>query len=922
MSRGVPLKDPAGTIAMPRTLALLLILLMLPVAAPAATCTWNVPSGNWSLASNWSGCADAAGPSTRAPGSGDVAVLVDGTADLDISPTVAEFELGSNGVLSVIGSTKTFDVTSKLRFAGGRATTVLGSNQLLLYLHAGGSGSLLAPTTLENAVFFENSGTLTLGSASGVALTLLVASEVRNMPGATATIAGGNSRLYLDGSSQLVNNAGATLTISGNTVLGRATPAPNGATVHNLGTMIVNGPGTLGMPLGGSFSSFRQYGDLTVNNATVVCSQTATDACSFLDANNLPTGSITRLDNAVLSLGGATASYMVGKGSTLTGTGTVDAAIQLRGKIAPGALAGAPYGLLLVSGALMVQGSAIVDLDLGGSASGSYDRIQVGAAVSAGFAATVDGQGRLVLRLAGSYAPALGAALPVMTYASVAAGASFHRIDANYALDYAARFAPTALEVFPAPRVTIDDASLVEGAAGTTPMGFNIHLSQPSTQPVTIEVRNRDGTAVTGVSPSGDYFFPADYQFTFAPGEVLKTQVYPISGDSVVEADESFAVDLYRNKVSNAAIGNGVPGSPTATGTILSDDIAPGTRFVLVGKDSAISGRKIRRYTTGGTYIDSWDDRMPNTFSNIVTGMCFAPNGNVLATRFSYPGPILYSRFGAILDEDFTQHVVGDVSFLNHESCAFDHAGNVYIGQAGASSSPDDQVPVLKFDRYGTRLDTLVLPTGPRGTDWIDLAGDDCTLYYTSEDTSVRRYNACTHTALPMFATGLTPPYCYALRLRPNREVLVACQDAVHRLSPLGTNLQTYTRASIGETDASGLFAMNLDPDGTSFWTAGANSGNVYHVDIASGAVLGTFNSGQGGVAGLAVYDELHDDMIFQDGFDPPPALVPIVAKLGPHPQADCEDQMEFWPEVRDMPPFVPAWMSLVAMHGENACEE
>lgn len=906
---------------MQRMLALLPVLLVLPLTAPAATCTWNTPSGNWSVAANWNGCADSAGPSTRAPGNGDVAVLVNGTADLDISPTVAEFELGNNGVLSVVGGTKTFDVTSKLRFAGGRATTVLGSNQLLLYLHAGGSGSLLAPSTLENAVFFENSGTSTLGSTSGVALTLLVASEVRNMPGATINISGGNSRLYLDGSSQLVNNAGATLTVSGNTVFGHATPAANGALVKNLGSMVVNGPATLDMPLGGGFSAFQQYGNLTVNNATILCSQSAIDKCSFRDAT-IGAPATTRLNNAVLDLGGAAVVYPLGDVSTLTGSGTVQASIMLRGRIAPGALAGAPYGTLVVSGSVTVQESATLDVDLGGSASGNHDLVQVGTSVSAGFPTTFDGQGRLVLRLAGGYAPTLGTVVPVMTYASLVAGASFHRVDANYALDYAARFTPTALEVFPAPRVTIEDASVVEGAAGTTPMGFDIRLSQPTTQTVTVEARNRDGTAVTGVSPSGDYLFPADFVFTFAPGEVLKTQVYPVNGDAVVEADEAFAVDLYRNKVTNAAIGNGVPGSPTAAGTIVGDELAPATRFVLVGKDGATSGRKIRRYTTTGTFIDTWDDRMPNSFGNIVTGMCFAPNGNVLATRFSWPYPILYSRFGAILEEDFTRHPLGNATYLNHESCMFDRLGNVYIGQAGGSSSPDEQVPVLKFDRYGTRLDTLVLPTGPRGTDWIDLGGDQCTLYYTSEDTSIRRYNACTHSVLPTFATGLTPPYCYALRVRPNREVMVACQEAVHRLSPQGANLQTYTRASIGETDATGLFAMNLDPDGISFWTAGANSGNVYHVDIASGAVLGSFNSGQGGVAGLAVYDELHDDVIFRDGFDPPPALVPIVAKLGPHPEADCEDEMEFWPEVRDMPPFVPSWMSLVIVRGEAACEE
>ncbi len=162
-----------------------------------------------------------------------------------------------------------------------------------------------------------------------------------------------------------------------------------------------------------------------------------------------------------------------------------------------------------------------------------------------------------------------------------------------------------------------------------------------------------------------------------------------------------------------------------------------------------------------------------------------------------------------------------------------------------------------------------MLPTGTRGTDWIELSANQCTLYYTSEDTTVRRYNVCTRSPLPDFATGLTAPYCYALRLRPNGELMVACQEAVHRLSAQGANLRTYTRQSIGETDAAGLFALNLDPDGTSFWTAGLNSGSVFRVDIASGAVLASFNSGPGGVGGLAVYDELGEtDVLLADGFE------------------------------------------------------
>lgn len=185
-------------------------------------------------------------------------------------------------------------------------------------------------------------------------------------------------------------------------------------------------------------------------------------------------------------------------------------------------------------------------------------------------------------------------------------------------------------------------------------------------------------------------------------------------------------------------------------------------------------------------------------------------------------------------------------------------------------------MPVLKFSRSGVLLDSFVLPTGPRGTDWIELSSDQCTRYYTSEDTTVRRYDACTRTALPALVSNLEGTVCYALRLRPNSELMVACRDAVHRISPQGVVLQTYTRQSIGETDPNGLFAINLDPDGTSFWTAGLQSPTVYRVDIASGSVLTAFASGSGGVGGLAVYDELYEsDVMFADGFEGGAAAMP-----------------------------------------------
>lgn len=63
--------------------------------------------------------------------------------------------------------------------------------------------------------------------------------------------------------------------------------------------------------------------------------------------------------------------------------------------------------------------------------------------------------------------------------------------------------------------------------------------------------------------------------------------------------------------------------------------------------------------------------------------------------------------------------------------------------------------------------------------------------------------------------------------------------------------------STYGET--SFFFAMNLDPDNTSFWTAGYSNGNIRKIDIASGSQLFTFVAPRRGtsVAGLAVFGEL-----------------------------------------------------------------
>jgi Big-like domain-containing protein len=256
------------------------------------------------------------------------------------------------------------------------------------------------------------------------------------------------------------------------------------------------------------------------------------------------------------------------------------------------------------------------------------------------------------------------------------------------------------------------------------------------------------------------------------------------------------------------------------------------------------SGGLIKRYLPTGTFVE---DLNTTTNASFETGMCFGEGGNLRTTNFDDDSVSLFNNMGGLLDATWGS------GFNSHpESCVLDAAGDIYVGHA------DGNQDILKFDTSGALLASYNVATDARGSDWIDLAADQCTMYYTSEGPNILRYNVCTDTQLTNFATNFTDPLaatdCYALRIRPNGDVMVACHDRVYRLSSTGTVLQRYLASDYGEDY---FFALNLDPDTLSFWTAGIFSGNVYRINILTGLQITTFNAAPGGIFGLAIFGEI-----------------------------------------------------------------
>jgi hypothetical protein len=122
---------------------------------------------------------------------------------------------------------------------------------------------------------------------------------------------------------------------------------------------------------------------------------------------------------------------------------------------------------------------------------------------------------------------------------------------------------PGAPVIIP-PAASITDVVVIEGNSGTINAVFNVSLSAPSVQTVTLVVSSVDST---GSTPA-DYAALAPITLTFAPGEILKTVTVVVNGDTEVELNETFFVNLTAPTNATLADSQGL-------GTIVNDDGGP-----------------------------------------------------------------------------------------------------------------------------------------------------------------------------------------------------------------------------------------------------------------------------------------------------------------------------------------------------------
>ena len=212
--------------------------------------------------------------------------------------------------------------------------------------------------------------------------------------------------------------------------------------------------------------------------------------------------------------------------------------------------------------------------------------------------------------------------------------------------------------------------------------------------------------------------------------------------------------------------------------------------------------------------------------------------------------------------------------------------GDVFVGNAGGGTQVKS---ILRYRSDGVFLQKYLPATDGGGINWMDLATDQRTMFYTSLGRKIKRFNvAGTGSPLSDFATlpgSGNSNVAHAIRLLPPFDanasggLLVADKAVIRKVN--GSGASTYDAA--GEDDWQSL---NLDPDGITFWAGGFTTGKLYRFNIASGAQVGSAiqTAGANALMGICVMGEAQlqiQPLQLSTGSGSTPVLKDVTASFG-----------------------------------------
>jgi hypothetical protein len=176
------------------------------------------------------------------------------------------------------------------------------------------------------------------------------------------------------------------------------------------------------------------------------------------------------------------------------------------------------------------------------------------------------------------------------------------------------------------PKASINDVSKLEGNAGLTPFGFTVSLDAPACgSSLTVNYT----TSLTGTAVANDLNAAAG-SVVFAEGESAKPVVVNVVGDTNVEPDETFFVNITS---TDAGIADG-----QGKGTILNDDTAPTTRNgTFACRASGLRLVLIEPNVANNPYNPCVDKSITTLGVNLTSGVVNVKSGTLVSTTDQTP---------------------------------------------------------------------------------------------------------------------------------------------------------------------------------------------------------------------------------------------------------------------------------------------
>ncbi|MCR9201189.1 MAG: proprotein convertase P-domain-containing protein, partial [Planctomycetaceae bacterium] len=249
--------------------------------------------------------------------------------------------------------------------------------------------------------------------------------------------------------------------------------------------------------------------------------------------------------------------------------------------------------------------------------------------------------------------------------------------------------------------LTVTDASLTEGDAGSRDLVFTVALDGEVDVPVLVNATPGGGTAVDGV----DYAAGGLRAYTFATGNgtrQTRTLTVPIFGDEVVELNETLLVSL----TGLEAGGRNVRlESAQGTGTILNDDAAR----VLLNNISIQEG------STGNTLnfnalLDATVDTPFTADYATVDGTATAADGDYTATS----GTLNFAGF-AFETQQFSVDIGGDTTVELDEVFQAFLSNLQAFGRNVSLANAVSNVTLENDDAAGLTIDDVAMVEGQTG---------------------------------------------------------------------------------------------------------------------------------------------------------------------------------------------------------------